>query len=163
MDVTEVGRTSDRDVPVVADTNAVAADAIVPINRIKPPTDFDGPVESGLSKMLVIGMGKQQGANIAHEWALDWSFRNMIPEITRVLLAELPIAGGIAILEGQYDDTSKIEGVPPSGFLDREQELLERAYEMLPTLPFSTLDVVVFDRQGKDISGQGIDTNVIGR
>jgi hypothetical protein len=163
MEVVEVGRTPDRDVPVVADANAASADAILPINRVKPHTDFDGTVESGLSKMLVIGMGKQRGAKIAHEWAVDWSFRRMIPEITDQLLDSLPIVGGVAIVEDQHDDTTLIEGVPPSGFLDREAELLELAYDIMPKLPFDELDVVVFDRQGKDVSGQGMDTNVIGR
>ncbi|WP_336021618.1 DUF362 domain-containing protein [Halobellus salinisoli] len=163
MEVVEVGRTPERDVPVVADANAAAADGIVPINRIKPHTDFDGVVESGLSKMLVIGMGKQRGAKIAHDWAVDWSLREMIPEITEQLLAELPVVGGVAIVEDQHDDTSILEGVPPSGFLDREAELLETAYEIMPKIPFEEVDVVVFDRQGKDISGQGMDTNVIGR
>ncbi|MFC6865123.1 DUF362 domain-containing protein [Halomicroarcula sp. GCM10025817] len=163
MDVVEVGRTAERDVPVVADANAVAADAILPVNRVKPHTDFDGAVESGLSKMLVIGMGKQRGAKIAHEWAVDWSFRNMIPEITEQLLEALPVVGGVAIVEDQHDDTAIIEGVRPSGFLDREAELLETAYDIMPTIPFDELDVVVVDRVGKDVSGQGMDTNVIGR
>jgi hypothetical protein len=163
METVEVGRTADRDVPVVADVNAVAADAIVPINRVKPHTDFDGTVESGLSKMLVIGMGKQRGAKTAHDWAVDWSLREMLPEITDRLLAELPVVGGVAILEDQRDDTALLEGVPPEGFLDREAELLERAYEIMPKLPFEELDVLVLDAQGKDISGQGMDTNVIGR
>ncbi|WP_049986329.1 hypothetical protein [Halobellus rufus] len=163
MDVVEVGRTPDRDVPVVADANAAAADGIIPINRVKPHTDFDGVVESGLSKMLVIGMGKQRGAKIAHDWAVDWSLREMIPEITERLLAELPVVGGVAIVEDQHDDTAILEGVPPGGFLDRETELLETAYEIMPKIPFEAVDVVVFDRQGKDVSGQGMDTNVIGR
>jgi len=163
MEVVEVGRTPERDVPVVADANAAAADGIIPINRVKPHTDFDGVVESGLSKMLVIGMGKQRGAKIAHDWAVDWSLREMIPEITEQLLAELPVVGGVAIVEDQHDDTSILEGVPPSGFLNREAELLETAYEIMPKIPFEEVDVVVFDRQGKDISGQGMDTNVIGR
>jgi len=163
MEVVRVGETDDRGVPVYADAHAAAADAIVPVNRVKPHTDYDGPVESGLSKMLVIGMGKQRGAKTAHEWAIDWSFRNMIPEITEELLAELPVAGGVAIVEDQFDDTALIEGVPPSGFLDREAELLERAYDLLPTVPFDDVDVLVLDRQGKDVSGQGMDTNVIGR
>ena len=163
MDVVEVGRTPERDVPVYVDAHAVEADAIVPVNRVKPHTDFDGPVESGLSKMLVIGMGKQRGAKVAHEWATDWSFRRMIPEITEQLLDSLPVLGGVAILEDQHHATALLEGVPPSGFLDRERELLERAHDLLPKLPFDDLDVVVFDRLGKDISGQGMDTNVIGR
>ncbi|WP_144906393.1 DUF362 domain-containing protein [Halobellus captivus] len=163
MEVVEVGRTPERDVPVVADANAAAADGIIPINRIKPHTDFDGVVESGLSKMLVIGMGKQRGAKIAHDWAVDWSLREMIPEITERLLSELPVVGGVAIVEDQHDDTALLEGVLPSGFLDREAELLETAYEIMPKIPFEDVDVAVFDRQGKDISGQGLDTNVIGR
>lgn len=163
MEVTEIGRTTERAIPVVADVNAVAADAIAPINRIKPHTDFDGMVESGLSKMLVIGMGKQRGAKIAHDWAVDWSLRNMIPEITNQLLTELPVVSGIAVLEDQHDDTILIEGVSPEGFLDREAELRERAYDIMPTFPFQRLDVVILDHQGKDISGQGMDTNVIGR
>ena len=163
MDVVEVGRTPERDVPVVADANAVGADAIVPINRIKPHTDFDGAVESGLSKMLVIGVGKQRGAKIAHDWAVDWSLRDMLPEIAARLLEELPVAGGVAIVEDQHDDTAHLEGIPPERFLEREEELLETAYEAMPTLPFEELDVLVIDRQGKDVSGQGMDTNVIGR
>ena len=163
MDVVEVGRTEERDVPVVADATAVAADAIVPINRIKPHTDFDGTVESGLSKMLVIGVGKQRGAKTAHDWAVDWSLRDMLPEIASQLLAELPVAGGVAILEDQHDDTTLLEGIPPEGFLERERELLETAYDIMPKIPFRELDVLVLDQQGKDISGQGMDTNVIGR
>ena len=163
MEVVEVGTTAEQNVPVVADANAVAADGIVVVNRIKPHTDFDGTVESGLSKMLVIGMGKQRGAKVAHEWAVDWSFRNMIPEITEQLLVELPIVGGVAIVEDQYDDTHHIEGISPEGLLSREAELLDLAYDIMPTLPYEELDVLVVDRQGKDISGQGLDTNVIGR
>ena len=163
MEVVEIGRTEERDVPVVADANAVAADAIVPINRIKPHTDFDGAVESGLSKMLVIGVGKQRGAKTAHDWAVDWSLRDMLPEIASQLLAELPVAGGVAILEDQHDDTTLLEGIPPEGFLQRERELLETAYDIMPKIPFRELDVLVLDRQGKDVSGQGMDTNVIGR
>ena len=163
MEVTEVGRTAKRDIPVVADAHATEADAIIPINRIKPHTDFDGAVESGLSKMLVIGMGKQRGAKIAHDWAVDWSLRDMVPEITEQLLSELPIVGGVAIVEDQRDETTRIEGIPPEGFLDREAELLETAYEIMPKIPFQSLDLLILDSQGKDISGQGMDTNVIGR
>jgi len=163
MDVVTVGETPERGVPLYFDAIAAEADAIVPINRVKPHTDFDGSVESGLSKMIVIGLGKQRGAKTAHDWAVDWSFRNMIPEITEQLLEELPIIGGVAIVEDQHDDTGLLEAIPPSGFLDRERELLETAYDIMPKVPFEEVDVLVIDRQGKDISGQGIDTNVIGR
>ncbi|MFB6106111.1 MAG: DUF362 domain-containing protein [Halobacteriaceae archaeon] len=163
MEVEEVGRTPDRDVPVYSDANAAAADGILPVNRIKAHTDFDGDVESGLSKMLVIGMGKQRGAKMAHEWAVDWSFRNMIPEIASQILDSLPVVGGVAVVEDQHDDTAIIEGIPPAGFLGREAELLEESYEMLPTIPFDEVDVLVVDRAGKDISGSGMDPNVVGR
>jgi len=163
MDVVTVGETPEREVPVYADAHAVEADAIVPVNRIKPHTDFSGEVESGLSKMLVIGMGKQRGAKMAHDWAVDWSLRNMLPEITGRLLESLPVAGGLAIVEDQHDETTHIEGVPPSGFLEREAELLELAWELMPKLPFEELDVLVVDQLGKDVSGQGMDTNVTGR
>ena len=163
MEVVEVGRTPERDVPVYTDENAAAADAIVPINRIKSHTDFDGDVESGLSKMVVIGMGKQRGAKTAHDWAVDWSLRNMLPEITEQLLETLPIVGGVAVVEDQRDETTIVEAIPPSGFLDRERELLETAHDIMPTIPFEAVDVVVFDRQGKDVSGQGMDPTVTGR
>ena len=163
MEVVQVGETPERGVPLYFDAIAADADAIVPVNRVKPHTDFDGDVESGLSKMIVIGLGKQRGAKVAHDWAVDWSFRNMIPEITTQLLAELPIVGGVAIVEDQRDETTILEGIPPSGFLDRERELLATAYDVMPKLPFDAVDVLVVDRQGKDVSGQGIDTNVVGR
>ena len=163
MEVETVGETPERGVPVYADANAVAADAIVMVNRIKPHTDFGGEVESGLSKMLVIGMGKQKGAKMAHDWAVDWSLRNMLPEIASQLLEALPVAGGVAIVEDEHDDTTLIEGVPASGFLERERELLETAERRMPKLPFDDLDVLVVDRIGKDVSGQGMDTNVTGR
>jgi len=163
MNVVEVGETPDRGISIVADANAVAADAIVPINRIKPHTTFFSDVESGLSKMLVIGMGKQKGAKTAHEWAVDWSLGNMIPEIGETLVEKLPVVGGIAIVEDQRHDTAIVEGVPPSGFLDREAELLETAYDLMPTLPWDEIDVLVLDQMGKDVSGSGMDTNVIGR
>jgi len=163
MAVETVGETPERGVPVYADANAVAADGIVMTNRVKPHTDFSGEVESGLSKMLVIGMGKQKGAKMAHDWAVDWSLRNMLPEIASQLLEALPVAGGVAIVEDEHDDTTLLEGVPASGFLKREHELLEMAYDRMPTLPFDELDVLVVDRIGKDVSGQGMDTNVTGR
>jgi hypothetical protein len=163
MAVTEIGRTPTHDLPVVADANAAAADAIVPINRVKPHTDFDGDVESGLSKMLVIGMGKQRGAKVAHEGAVNWSFREMVPRLAAIILDELPVVGGVAVVEDQHDDTAVVEGVPPSAFLEREAHLLERASEIMPTLPFDELDLLIVDRMGKDISGPGMDTNVIGR
>jgi hypothetical protein len=163
MDVSRVGETAERGVPVYADDHAAAADAVVVVNRIKPHTDFTGDVESGLSKMLVVGMGKQRGAKLAHDWAVDWSLREMLPEITGVLLDSLPVAGGVAVVEDEHDETTLLEGVPADGFLTRERELLDVARDRMPTLPFDELDVLIVDRLGKEVSGQGMDTNVTGR
>ncbi|MFB6113419.1 MAG: DUF362 domain-containing protein [Halodesulfurarchaeum sp.] len=163
METEPVAVTPERGVSVHADANAVEADAILPINRVKPHTMFFGDVESGLSKMLVIGMGKQRGAKTAHAWAVDWSFRKMIPEIASTLVEELPVIGGIAVVENEAHETAIVEGVPPEGFLHREAELLEIAYDRLPTIPFEEIDVAVFDRMGKNVSGSGMDTNVVGR
>jgi len=163
MDVATVGETPGRGVPVYADARAVAADAIVPVNRVKPHTSFVGEVESGLAKMLVVGMGKQAGAKTAHDWAVDWSLSRMVPEITGLLLDELPIPGGVAIVEDERHDTALIEGVPGSELLAREADLLETAYDRLPALPWADLDVAIVDRVGKDVSGTGMDTNVVGR
>jgi len=163
MAVVEVGRTPERDVPVVADAEAVTADAIVPINRIKPHTDFDGTVESGLSKMLVIGMGKQRGAKIAHDWAVDWSLREMIPAITPQLLSALPVVGGVAIVEDQHDDTARLEGIPPGASSTGKRNSSTKRTRVCRRSPSIPSTCFVPDRQGKDISGQGIDTNVIGR
>jgi len=162
MDVEVIGHTPDRDVAVHADAYAAEADAIVPVNRVKPHTNFAADVESGVSKMLVIGVGKQRGAKTAHEWAHDWGLGDMIPEIASLMLEKLPIAGGMAIVEDQRHETAIVEGLPPSGFLTREAELLEEAYEMMPWVPFDELDVLVVDQMGKDISGGGMDPNVLG-
>ena len=163
METTEVGRGRTHDVPVVVDEAAASADGVCVINRIKPHTSFTGDVESGLSKMLVVGMGKQRGAKLAHQYAHDWSFREMLPAITEVILDAVCVIGGIAIIEDQHDMTAAIVGVPPSELLTAEAELLTEAYALLPKLPFESLDVVIFDQMGKDISGAGLDTNVTGR
>jgi hypothetical protein len=163
METVGLGRTPDRDVPVRLGAEAAAADAIVPLNRVKPHTDFGGDVESGLSKMLVVGLGKQAGARIAHERAVDWGLGSMIPEIAALIVERAPVVGGVAVVEDERDDTAVVEGVPPGAFLEREAALLRRAYERLPTLPFDEVDVLVVDRMGKDVSGSGMDTNVVGR
>jgi len=134
MDTVEVGRTPEWDIPAVADANAAAADAIIPINRAKAHTDFQGEVESGLSKMLVIGMGKQRGAKTAHEWSVDWSLRDMLPEIST-----LPGSNSRSSAGGHRRGPARRRhgdhrGVPPSGFLTREAELLETSYEIMPTI-----------------------------
>ena len=130
---------------------------------MKPHTLYEGEIESGLCKMMVIGMGNQKGAQIAHEWSLGWRLKNMIPEIAKEILNQLPILGGLALVENFYDRLGIISGLKPAEFITKEKELLMNAYEMMPLLPFSEIDIMIIDEMGKNISGEGIDPNVIGR
>jgi len=161
MDVVEAGEYDGS--PVYADRHAAEADAIVIANRVKPHTDFTAEIESGLCKMAVIGMGKHRGAEMMHNAALAGDMGEEIRERARVLFDSLPVVGGIALVENADDRAAHIEGVPTDDILDREPELLERAYEELPTLPVDDLDLLVVDEMGKEVSGTGLDTNVIGR
>lgn len=162
MAVEGVGRT-DGGEPVYISRAAREADAILVINRIKPHTNFTGSIESGLCKMLAIGLGKHRGARAVHRDALS---RGYVPAITgaiRSIAEDVPILGGIAVVENFEDRTAHIEGVPWEALPEREAELLDRAREYMPMLPYDDLDVLVVDRIGKDVSGAGMDTNVIGR
>lgn len=143
--------------------DALKADAIVLANRIKPHTDFSGPVESGLCKMAVIGLGKHRGAESLHNAGLADDFAAVIADRARVIIDETPVVGGIALIEDAHEQATVIEGIPADAIADREPELLERAYEELPTLPVSDLDCLIVDEIGKEISGTGMDTNVLGR
>jgi len=162
MDTEQVGEDGEGR-PVYASTDALAADGIVIVNRVKAHTDFSGPIESGLCKMAVIGIGKQRGAEVAHNAAIAEGHENVFPERAEILFETTPTLGGIAIIENADDRAAVIEGVSVEEILDREPALLERSKELLPTLPTDDLDLLVVDAQGKDISGTGMDTNVLGR
>lgn len=162
MDVTTVSE-DEAGRPIVAADDALAADAILLANRVKLHTDFRGDIESGLSKMAVIGLGKQRGAEFAHNAALDRSFKEVIPERANVLFEETPIIGGIALLENASERIAALEGVDVSEIPQQEPPLLARSEELLPTLPMDDLDLLVIDGIGKNISGTGMDTNVVGR
>ncbi|WP_254546818.1 DUF362 domain-containing protein [Halomarina pelagica] len=144
-------------------TAALDADAVLVINRVKAHTNFDGRFESGLCKMLTVGLGKQVGAKEFHETALVEGYEAAIEAALDVVTEHSPVVGGVAIVENFFDETALVEGVPVSALPDRETGLLERAYEYMPTLPYDELDVLVVDEIGKDVSGAGMDTNVIGR
>jgi hypothetical protein len=162
MEVVQVGTLEDG-YPVYFDRHAFTADAVLVINRVKPHTDFHGPVESGPSKMCAIGLGKQQGALTIHRFGAT-GLKEIIPRVARKLVETCPIVGGIAILENQYGRTAEIHALPAQDMArDPETRLLERARQLMPSLPFSQIDVLVVDEMGKDISGAGMDTNVIGR
>ncbi|WP_459891465.1 nickel pincer cofactor-dependent isomerase, group 22 [Halostagnicola bangensis] len=149
--------------PVYAAQDALEADAILLANRVKVHTDFNGPVESGLSKIAVIGLGKHRGAESLHNAAIATDFSAVIRDRMDVLLSETPIVGGIALIENAADRAAHIEGVHAVRIPEREPELLEMAREYFPRLPVDDLDVLVVDEAGKEKSGTGMDTNVLGR
>ena len=162
MDVVSVGESS-FGAPVWAARDLAEADGVVVVNRVKPHTDFHGEVESGLVKMLAIGAGKHAGALSAHTLTVRHGFPAVLRDHGELLMERLPLLCGVALVEDQREHTALLEVLRPDEFFTRERELLARAYELLPRLPFDQLDVLVVDRLGKDVSGTGMDTNVIGR
>lgn len=162
MDVVEIGR-SRFGFPVLVDKNAAEADGIVVVNRIKPHTEFEGPIESGLMKMMAIGMGKHRGCFEVHKQTVHFGYREVIPEIGGVILERLPVLFGVAIVENIYDETAFIRALPASRFLEEEKRCLAEAKRLMARLPFDEVDVLIVDEMGKDVSGTGMDTNVIGR
>ena len=162
MDTVRLGEV-EGGVPVYIDRVAYEeADAIVPVNRVKPHTDFTGPVESGLLKMIAIGLAKQKGADTFHARGFD-VFAELIPSVAAFTLAHAPIPFGIALVENGYARLRRIEAVPAAAMDARERELRDEADGYLARLPVDALDVLVIDRIGKDISGLGMDSNVVGR
>ncbi len=162
MEVVELGRTASG-IPVLADRYAAEADGIFLINRIKPHTAFSGRIGSGLVKMLAVGLGKQQGAKAVHRFAFWLGLERAILEVAQVMLRELSVLGGLAIIEGFHHETAHVEALRADELLEREPELLARARELMPRLPFAELDLLIVDEAGKEISGTGMDTSVIGR
>jgi hypothetical protein len=149
--------------PLHFDRLAFEADHVVVCNRVKPHTVFAGPIQSGLLKMLTIGLGNPAGAAVYHRAILDFGFDRVVGSAAAEVLARCHIVAGVAIAENAYDQTARIEAVPPKQFEAREQELLVLAKRWLPRLPFSHVDVLLIDRIGKEISGTGLDPNVVGR
>ncbi|HSR11552.1 MAG TPA: lactate racemase domain-containing protein [Thermodesulfobacteriota bacterium] len=163
MEVKEIGRTS-FGTPVLVDKNICEkADKIVVVNRIKPHTDFDFEVESGISKMIVIGMGKHQGALMAHRLTIRNGFPAIFKEVLPITRKALPFFFGVGIIENQYDQTASLHLLEPQNFYDGEKELLIRARQIMPRLPFKQMDILVVDEIGKNITGAGMDPNVTGR
>ena len=162
LEVIQIGTTADG-VPVYLDKHASEADGILVVARVKPHTDFEGPIESGLMKMMVIGLGKHKGALAAHRGAMTRGFQHTFPSIARIVLKEARIIGGLAVVENAYDQTAKIEAVKREEVEEREMELLVLAKRLIARLPFQEMDILLVDEQGKDITGAGMDPNVIGR
>jgi hypothetical protein len=162
MEAVEISKTEDG-VPVYIDKNASQADWIVVVNRIKPHTKFKAPNESGLMKMMAIGMGKQKGAEYYHKAAIQYTFGKIIVDAGREVIKKAPILCGLGTVENGYDETARIEAIRPEEIEKRERELLVLAKDMMPRLPFNEIDLLIVDEMGKDISGTGIDPNVTGR
>ena len=163
MDTVHLGEI-DGGVPVWVDRIAYEqADVVIPVGRVKPHTDFRGPVESGLAKMIAIGMGKQHGASWFHSQGIG-TFGELIPRVATFTLSQVNIPFGLALVENGLSKLAIIEAVPTEGMFEREAELLEIAkarLARLPHIPFA--DVLIVDKIGKDISGDGADPNVINR
>lgn len=144
------------------DKNAAEADAIIVINRVKSHTSFDRTQESGLIKMLAVGLGKAEGAVNVHRLGAP-GLRDVLPEMATIALKKAPVAYGLALIENKGKALAHIEGVEPENFFSREAVLLQLAKGLLPRLPFAQLDALIIDRVGKDISGIGMDYVVTGR
>ena len=162
METVVVGRAAEG-FPIHFDRLAFQSDHVVVCNRVKPHTGFAGPIESGLMKMLLIGLGNCEGAKVYHRAIQDFSFQQIIRSVAHEVLSRCHILAGVAIVENAYDQTALIEAVEPAQFEAREKELLVLAKRWLPRLPFPHVDVLLVDRIGKDISGTGLDPNVVGR
>ncbi|MGQ7848071.1 lactate racemase domain-containing protein [Granulosicoccus sp. 3-233] len=161
MEVVQVARLEDG-TPLYCDRIAFEADAIVVANKIKPHADFKGSYESGLVKMLSIGLAKHKGAVALHDHGFS-RFHELLPSAARLLLDKLPVVLGLAILENAFDELMELEVIPAEQIMSREMSLLERAKGSLARLLFTDIDLLIVDEIGKNISGEGMDPNVTGR
>ncbi|MDF2000822.1 lactate racemase domain-containing protein [Peribacillus frigoritolerans] len=147
--------------PVYIDKLAYESDKIIVINRIKPHTAFRGPVESGLMKMITIGLGKQKGAEAAHAYSFKYMAEH-VPEMAKISLTKAPIIFGLATIENAYDKPAKIVAVPAEELEEVEPGLLLEAKSLMPKIHFDSIDVLIVNELGKDISGDGMDPNITG-
>ncbi|WP_099156996.1 lactate racemase domain-containing protein [Virgibacillus ndiopensis] len=161
MEVLKIGTTPDN-LPVYMDKFAYQADAIIVINRIKVHTAFRGKVESGLSKMVTIGLGKQKGASFVHGQGANKMEHNII-EVSKYALEHAPICMGLAIVENGYDQTSVIKGINVESWHEQEANLLKHSKQLMPSIPIKDVDVLIVEEMGKCFSGTGMDPNIIGR
>lgn len=160
---TKVLGTTEHGVNVFLSTEALAADAIIPVCRVKLHTDFRGPIESGFCKMLAIGFGKLRGAESIHAWGFS-EFNWAIPEVAEYIAAHVPqVAFAVCSLENAFEDVARIEAVPVAQMLTREPELLAESASYMAKILSDKFDVLVVDELGKNISGGGMDPNITGR
>ncbi|ANU14557.1 Iron-sulfur cluster binding protein [Planococcus halocryophilus Or1] len=161
MEVVKIGELPNG-LPVYIDQYAYEADKIVVINRIKAHTSFRGKVESGLLKMITIGLGKQKGAEAAHSYSFKYMAEH-VPEMAKITLAKAPVIFGLATLENAYDRPAKVVAVAAKNLETEEPELLKEAKELMAKIHFDKFDVLIVDELGKEISGDGMDPNITGK
>lgn len=160
MDVVKVAALDD-DTPVLVNRLALESDGIILVNRVKPHTSFRGRYESGLMKMMTIGLGSHKGATIAHSHPRGLA--RIIPAFGSIILRKAPVILGLAIIENAYEQTARIEALHPDRFESHEPELLQEARNSMARLLVHNIDLLIVEQIGKDISGTGMDTNVVGR
>ncbi len=162
MEVVQLGALK-RGLPVYMDALAAAADGVFVINRVKLHTAFTGVHESGIVKMITIGLGKQKGADSAHSLGFG-AFASILPEMTQMILkTKTNILGALATVENAADRVCLVEAVPAEKLAERDAALLKYSASRMPSLPVSELDVLILDRMGKNIAGSGMDPNILGR
>jgi hypothetical protein len=161
MDVVEIGKAADG-MPVYQDKNANAADGVVLVCRVKPHTNFRAPIESGIVKMMTIGMGKIIGATTLHTYGMEM-FGTLLPEAAKVIMSKINFMFGVAMVENAHDETALVEAVPAEAVFTREPELQALAKQMMPRIKFDEVDVLIVEQIGKNISGSGMDPNITGR
>jgi hypothetical protein len=148
---------------VFMDRHAWEADGVVVMNRVKPHTDFTGKIESGRLKMMAVGLGKRQGAEEVHRWARKYGYETVIRAISERILANGKILCGLAVVENEMHRICQTRAARPEELMAQEEETLALARRLVPRLPFSQVQLLVVDEMGKNISGTGMDTKVIGR
>ena len=161
MEVVELPQ-GDSPIPVFMDNHVYQSDGVILINRIKPHTDYHAKYESGRVKMSVIGLGNEKQASAIHRYGV-YGLTTLIPSTAKQVFATGKILGGIALVENAYDDTMLVKALKTDDFLEQEPILLDIARNHMPVLPLHDIDVLIIDQMGKDISGVGLDPNIIGR
>ena len=162
METIDLGQAS-AGFPIYADRLASEADHVIIVGRVKLHTIFSGDYQSGLMKMLLIGLGKHDGAKIYHRATQQIDFDDLVVDVAPRIIERCHVAAGLALLENAFDQTAAIEAIAPDDIMAREPQLLRQAIEWFPKLPFAKVDLLLIDQMGKNLSGSGMDTNVIGR
>jgi hypothetical protein len=161
IEVVRIGEV--KGIPVFCDKNAWGADHIAVVARVKTHTDFDAEIESGLFKMMAIGLGKQHGAEHYHRAGHHHGYAEVFPSVGKTVLETGHVLFGLGIVENGYDETAKVQALLPRDFWEGEKALLRESKAWMAKLPFEKIDLLIVDELGKDVSGAGMDPNVIGR